>query len=134
MQSRVAPGIHAMSNGAFDARWPKSGRTTQVLAHWLDSLPAGDAPDRDPALLEPLFDALLDRHQAPDTELPDTGVGLALERKLSPPFVSDPVYGTRCSTIVLVGDDSILFAERRFGPQARPAGGSITLLPLSASR
>jgi len=31
----VSPGLHAMSNGAFDAPWPKSGRATQALQTWL---------------------------------------------------------------------------------------------------
>ena len=33
----VAPGLHAMSNGAFDARWPKSGHATRALKAWLAS-------------------------------------------------------------------------------------------------
>src|SRR5688500_2484550 len=33
----VAPGVHAMSNGAFDAPWPKSGHATRALSAWLAS-------------------------------------------------------------------------------------------------
>ena len=33
----VTPGVHAMSNGAFDATWPKSGHATRALRAWLDS-------------------------------------------------------------------------------------------------
>lgn len=123
----VAPGVHAMSNGAFDARWPKSGHATRALAAWLDS-PASHRDSEDGALT-PLFDALADTTPAPDAALPDTGVGLDLERLLSPPFVRGARYGTRCSTVVLVSDDSITFVERRFGPDAQPLGESRAVLP-----
>ncbi len=116
----VAPGVHAMSNGAFDAAWPKSGHATRALQAWLDS-PASQATI-DPAALASLFAALADTTPAPDAALPDTGVGIELERALSPPFVRGERYGTRCSTVVLVAADAITFVERRFGPDALPLG------------
>ncbi len=122
----VAPGIHAMSNGAFDAPWPKSGHATRALAAWLQSEGShGAVADTDPT---PLFAALAETAQAPDALLPDTGVGLELERVLSPPFVRGQRYGTRCSTVVLVGDTDIGFIERRFGPDGIPLGESTALL------
>jgi uncharacterized protein with NRDE domain len=126
----VAPGLHAMSNGAFDAKWPKSGHATRALAAWLASQ-AGDADDIGEPMLAPLFDALADTTAAPDDALPDTGVGLELERALSPPFVRGGHYGTRCSSVVLVGRDAVVFAERRFGPDAEPAGASFEVLPFA---
>src|SRR3546814_14733590 len=78
--------------------------------------------------LAPLLDALADVHVAPDEALPDTGVGLELERMLSPAFVRDARYGTRCSSVVLVGDGGIVFAERRFGADAVPLGESVVHL------
>jgi uncharacterized protein with NRDE domain len=121
------PGLHAMSNGAFDAPWPKSGHATRALAAWLASVQA-DATDMDETALAPLFVALADTTVAPDALLPDTGVGPELERALSPPFVSGERYGTRCSSVVLAGDDHLVFAERRFGPNAAPAGDSLVVL------
>jgi len=124
----VAPGIHAMSNGAFDAPWPKSTFATRALEAWIESLPDSGAAANGPPDIEPLFAALADRGIAPDDTLPDTGVGIELERTLSPPFVLDGRYGTRCSSVVLVGEDGILFAERRFDPAGAPTGESSTLL------
>ena len=125
----VSPGMHAMSNGEFDARWPKSTRATGALSSWLDSH-AGDArPGDAPPPLAPLFAALADTSPAPDALLPDTGIGMELERALSPPFVRGQRYGTRCSSVVLVAADSITFVERRFGPDAAPAGESAAILP-----
>ncbi len=125
----VTPGVHAMSNGAFDAAWPKAARATDALSAWLGD---GRAPDDPAAAVAPLFAALADTTPAPDALLPETGVGLALERRLSPPFVADPEYGTRCSSIVLVSaEDRLLFAERRFGPDAKALGESLQDLPLT---
>lgn len=122
----VTPGVHAMSNGAFDAPWPKSGHATRALSAWLRS-PAA-AGDIDADALAPLFAALADTTAAPDAALPDTGVGLELERALSPPFVRGERYGTRCSTVVLADGRRIVFAERRFGPGGVPCGtGAVTL-------
>lgn len=126
----VAPGVHAMSNGAFDAPWPKSTHATRALSSWLDSS-ASTAPQSGTDQLGMLLSALADSMPAPDDALPDTGVGLELERMLSPPFVLGERYGTRCSTVVLIDEDSIAFVERRFGPNGAPAGESATLLPLS---
>ncbi|WP_460735511.1 NRDE family protein [Lysobacter tyrosinilyticus] len=122
----VVPGVHAMSNGAFDAPWPKSGHATRALRSWLES-PASSR-DVDAASLEPLFTALADTLPAPDAALPDTGVGLEMERWLSPPFVRGERYGTRCSTVVLVEAEAIVFAERRFGHDGVPMGESFAML------
>ena len=124
----LAPGVHAMSNGAFDTHWPKSGHATQALSSWLAS-PAADAAHANAgSVLAPLFDALADTTPAPDSALPDTGVGLELERALSPPFVRGEHYGTRCSSVVLVDADAITFVERRFGPDAQRAGDTAAIL------
>ena len=124
----VSPGLHAMSNGAFDAPWPKSGHATRALATWLASAPSGTG-EVDRAALTPLFDALADTTAAPDDCLPDTGVGLELERTLSPPFVYGERYGTRCSSVVLVGNETMRFAERRFGPNGIVLGESDQRIP-----
>lgn len=128
---KVTRGLHAMSNGPFDAPWPKSTRAIDALGRWLDEQrPGASLDEQDLPTLEPLFDALADTSTAPDEALPDTGVGVVLERALSPPFIAGERYGTRCSTVVLVDDQAIVFAERRFGPNARPAGTSLRRLVL----
>ncbi|MDH5834110.1 NRDE family protein [Luteimonas kalidii] len=126
----VEPGLHAMSNGAFDAAWPKSTFATRALEAWLRSPMADTGDDTFDDAVEPLFAALRDTTRAADDALPDTGVGQALERALSPPFVLDPHYGTRCSSVVLVGADRILFAERRFDAAGTAKGTSWQRLAL----
>lgn len=117
----VPPGVHGLSNGGFDAQWPKVRRATQALSQWLSR---GDDD------VAQLFDALHDEAFAPDAELPDTGVGLDLERRLAPPFIRGPAYGTRASSVVLFGGDTLDFTERRFGPEAADIGEQHLLLPL----
>jgi uncharacterized protein with NRDE domain len=114
----VARGLHALSNTQLDAPWPKSLRARDALAHWLDS----DAARDETLWVEPLFAALARVQVAPDAQLPDTGVGLELERRLSASFIVGREYGTRCTTVVLVERDAIHFVERRFGPDGVYAG------------
>jgi uncharacterized protein with NRDE domain len=67
--------------------------------------------------LEPLFEALADRAQAPEALLPATGVPLERERMLSAPFIRDERYGTRCSTVLAIDRGGhARFVERSFAP------------------
>lgn len=117
---RVAPGLHRLSNASLDDDWPKARRAESVLAEWLAS---EDANASTPVLTS-LFAVLAERNQADDAELPDTGVGIELERMLSSPFIVGERYGTRSSTIVLVDADGMLFCERSFGPNGQFLGES----------
>ena len=113
-RERLAPGVHGISNGRLDAPWPKTRRLARALADWLDA----DADDPGALWL-----ALADERPADDDELPDTGVGLALERTLSPVFIRGPRYGTRASTLIVVDHAGrAVIHERRFGPAGTPEG------------
>ncbi|MDP1832383.1 MAG: NRDE family protein [Geothrix sp.] len=103
------PGVHAVSNGAFDAPWPKVERLKAGLAA---------SQDDEAALLALLGEA----QPCEDARLPDTGVPLAWERILSPAFVRTGTYGTRATTILRLGRDAVSMLEQRFtfdGPEAR---------------
>jgi uncharacterized protein with NRDE domain len=45
---------------------------------------------------------LADTTQASDGRLPDTGVSLEWERRLSPIYIESPDYGTRASTLLRI--------------------------------
>jgi hypothetical protein len=61
------------------------------------------------------------------------GAGLR-SRKLSAPFVLDPRYGTRCSTILTISyDDELAIAERRFDAAGLAAGESEYVLNAAAT-
>lgn len=108
-------GLYGLSNHLLDTPWPKVVRGKEAL----NGLLAGNAFDR-----ERFFGLLADRTQAPDEELPDTGVGPELERLLSPVFIRTPVYGTRCSTVLTIdGNFGIELEERVFGAEAGEVSG-----------
>jgi uncharacterized protein with NRDE domain len=111
---RITPGVHGISNGAFDLAWPKVRHARAGLERLLQ------AEDLAP---EALFEILASRRIAPDSELPDTGVGLQLERFLSAPFIVSPDYGTRASTVLLVArSGEVRFIERRFNAAGECTG------------
>lgn len=108
-------GVHGLSNALLDTPWPKTvGLQAEVASALAGETTAG-------ALAQRLLAALADDRLAPDDALPDTGVGLARERLLSPRFVrieapagGAAVYGTRCSTVLVT--------------HTLPAGGCQTLV------
>jgi len=114
----IAAGVHGLSNHLLDTSWPKVRRGRERLS---ELLAADEA-----TLLATLFDALSDRSPAPDSELPDTGVGIQRERELSSAFVAGSRYGTRASTVLLVSHgNEALVVERAFGPQGQPIGSAV---------
>jgi uncharacterized protein with NRDE domain len=98
----LEPGIYGLSNHLLDTPWPKVQRAKSHLATALGTLPDDGA----------LLDLLRDDRTAPDPELPRTGVSIGWERLLSSAFIRGIEYGTRCSTVILVGlNGSVEFHE-----------------------
>jgi len=94
---RLDRGIHGLSNAQLDTPWPKVEALKSRLGQALETADSTDA------LATQLFDALADRSEAPDDRLPETGVPLEWERRLSAAFIRTPdaAYGTRCSTLII---------------------------------
>jgi len=68
-----------------------------------------------------------------DSALPSTGVPLDWERLLSAPFIVSERYGTRCSTVLVVGrDGEARFVERSFDPSGTATGTVDTRFPLAS--
>ena len=105
---QLEPGIYGMSNHLLNTPWPKLEQGRQQLAQCLAQPNVSD---------EDLWAILTNRQKPADDTLPDTGVGLEWERTLSSAFIESPEYGTRSSTILLIGrDDSVRFVERLYLP------------------
>lgn len=102
---RLTPGIYMLSNHLLDTPWPK-----------VELLRAGFREQLHHPEPEALLALLQDEREAADINLPDTGIGLAMERLLSAPFIRSPNYGTRASTVLLAGHDRIRFLEQSHGP------------------
>ncbi|MDX1618051.1 MAG: NRDE family protein [Balneolaceae bacterium] len=105
---KVQPGLHGLSNHLLDTPWPKVTRAKQQLSELMEQ----ETLDK-----EALFDLLKEDTQAPESELPDTGIPKELERAISPIFIKTQQYGTRCSTLMLIDTrGKVTFVERRYKP------------------
>jgi uncharacterized protein with NRDE domain len=91
----LGTGVHAFSNAPHGAKWPKTASARAGVVQLLQHA----------APIEPLFELLAERSASESAE----------ERYHSAHFVAGPVYGTRCSTvIVLDAAGTLTFAERSF--------------------
>jgi len=112
-KQKLNPGIYGLSNHNLNTPWPKVSRGKRLLKATLDKKGA--------ELKEALFTVLADCHIPPDSKLPSTGVGLEWERILSSMFIKSPDYGTRSSTIILIGKNRrVRFVEKVFDGQKEP--------------
>lgn len=103
----VPPGLHGISNHLLGTPWPKVKRALQKVDGLLKN-----AID-----VEGLLDAMYDDVVARDEELPDTGVGLELERELSSMFIKTRGYGSRNTTVITVDRaNHVQFVERTYHP------------------
>jgi uncharacterized protein with NRDE domain len=92
---KLNPGLHGLSNGTPEEPWPRKDRLMRAFG---DCLSDSDLPENLFALLA--------------SESVDDSI-----------FIRDHIYGTRCSTVVLVGrDNSGTIIERRFGLEGIPSG------------
>ena len=118
-QIRIGKGVFGLSNHLLNTPWPKVAGGTAELESALDL--QGDA------LVERLLEVLADRTVPPDDDLPETGVGLEMERLLGSRFIVSPIYGTRASYVVLIGrNDRVTFVEQIFD-LGEPAGPPTTI-------
>ena len=98
----LGAGLHSLSNAAIGAPWPRKDRLDHAVEAWL-----GDGA-QEPASL---FDILADHGNGTSDEYPL--------------FVRNPVYGTRCSTILSVDSDGHgRIIERRFNANGAFTGES----------
>jgi uncharacterized protein with NRDE domain len=101
--ARLGTGLHAFSNAPAGVEWPKTASARAGVERLL--------PDASP--IEPLFELLAERDES----------GSAEQRYQRTHFVVGPVYGTRCSTVVLVdAAGRATFAERSFDAAGRRVG------------
>jgi uncharacterized protein with NRDE domain len=109
----LSAGIHGLSNGLLGTLWPKTLRVQMALTAWLEAGSSNTTP---------LFAALADERPAGAAERYEPEPN---EPVNSPVFIRNPVYGTRCSTVVTVdhlGRGRI--EERRFASTGTLEGES----------
>ncbi len=89
---QLQPGIHGLSNARLNTDWPKTRQQKQQLEEHIRT----GHPDSQ-ALIRMMGNPL----RYPDELLPDTHVGIDIERALSSSFIQLAHYGTRATTLVM---------------------------------
>jgi uncharacterized protein with NRDE domain len=119
----LEPGLHGLSNHLLDTPWPKLQRVRGEVAAWIERARGGAAAPDMAADAEWLMAVFADRRRAPAPHDPSSGLSPEWEQRLSSPFVLDADYGTRCTTVLLLGHDGRTWiSERRYDPQGRATG------------
>ncbi|MCZ7564286.1 MAG: NRDE family protein [Burkholderiales bacterium] len=119
----LGAGTFGLSNHLLDTPWPK---VAELKPRFLAALGA-------PLDAGAIRDILADRAVAPDSALPDTGVGLERERMLSPAFVVTESYGTRSTTVLALGTDRrVEFSEWSYAAGGVPAPGGTRAFAFAA--
>ncbi|WP_060680276.1 NRDE family protein [Virgibacillus halodenitrificans] len=109
-ENKIRPindGTHSLSNHLLNSPWPKVTKGRGKLKEYVQTHPE--------MIHDDLLQLVADAEMAEDHALPDTGVGLKLERYLSPLFIKADGYGTRASTILTIDINKMVhFTERTY--------------------
>ncbi len=112
-KQKLNAGVYGLSNHLLNTPWPKVLRAKKKMKAILN--------EKGAALEEALFALLADRHFPPEEKLPFTGVERDWEKVLSPIFIKSPGYGTRSSTVLLIGKNNrVKFVEKIFDGKPDP--------------
>ncbi|TWJ10284.1 NRDE family protein [Altererythrobacter ishigakiensis] len=114
ISANLSRGVYGLSNGQLDEPWAKTVHLKTALFDWLW---------QSGSLSAPLFDALGSENLPSLGLQPRLPSDMPLEAQETPAFIRNPVYGTRCSTVVTVnkhGHGRIL--ERRFDASGEKTG------------
>ena len=114
IRTMLPHGIYGLSNGALDEPWPKVLQLKAALTDWLNAGSEDQA-----SLFAALASEALGNVGVPTSTPSD----MPLEVPETPPFIRNPIYGTRCSTVVIIdrqGQSTI--TERRFDARGEPTG------------
>ncbi|MDQ7727252.1 NRDE family protein [Halomonas sp. SpR8] len=142
--NEVAPGVHGLSNADLNSPWPKLVQVRSALEQSLlqerllkermlqERFSQERTSQKSPLLAWPsaVQRAMQNSQEAAVEALPDTGVGLELERQLSAAFIVGERYGTRATSwLTLDAQGNIEITEQRFGPMGRFEGETTLALP-----
>jgi uncharacterized protein with NRDE domain len=105
---QLSAGVYGLSNHLLDTPWPKVVKSKEAFL---------DAISNETISAGTLFEILSDDREAPDDQLPETGLSIELERAVSPVFIKSDRYGTRSSTVLLINvNNEVMFIEKALDP------------------
>jgi uncharacterized protein with NRDE domain len=93
-QQALTPGFHSLCNGDLDDIWPKMALGQKQLANAILDSSSQELNSND------LFTLMQNNQQAEIKKLPNTGIPLDWEQRLSSIFIISPEYGTRTTNII----------------------------------
>lgn len=100
----LARGVYVVSNGLMSEHWEKTAHLRKRFTQ--EFLPLLQQPDLkndiELQILPVVWDVLEDQRKIDMDKLPNTGISLEMEELLSSSFIQSPVYGTRCSNVLLM--------------------------------
>jgi len=100
----LQPGFYGLSNAELGAQWPKCVRGAAALG----KITANGFDIAD------LIGLLHDSDIPSDDLLPHRGRPVELERRVAPCFIVGEEYGTRASTVLVMGRQQVLFTEQSY--------------------
>lgn len=107
-------GIYALSNAVLDTPWHKVEYARRSMRELLE---------KDLTTDEDLYRLLGNEERAPLEDVDQDRLPRELAHAVTAPFIIQPEYGTRCSTIVRIRrDGDISISERRFGADGSEIG------------
>ena len=115
-RANLSHGVYGLSNGTLDEPWAKTMQLKEALVDWLVATGSDTAP---------LFAALTNEDLDDFGFHPRDPSDIAVEANETPVFIRNPVYGTRCSTVLTIdraGNGRIM--ERRFAESGEFSGES----------
>ena len=113
---RLETGLYGLSNATLDDPWTKVTRSKAKLAQLIEQDNVNETT---------LLRLLDDRDKASTDEVEANGLSFSMAHALTAPFVLNPKYGTRCSTVLTISRGGhARFTERRVDPAGIPSGDS----------
>lgn len=103
---KLNPGLFGISNAFLNTSWPK----VDTAKNEFKDLTSTNTIDTDA-----VFDLLKSQHTYPESLLPKTGLSPEMEKKVSSIFIETENYGTRCSSLLMIDNNSeVTFIERTY--------------------
>lgn len=117
----IPHGVHGISNAVFDTPWPKLLAAKKALKHCINN---------NQLSTESLIQLMQDPTTFSDEQLPQTGITLELERRLSASFIRSENYGTRATTALLIKHSgAIEVVEQSYNAQGKTERNAFNFTP-----
>ncbi len=107
----LSKGVFVVSNGLMSDDWEKTKHLRKRFTQeFLPMMQLSHTSEQD--LQNAVWDILEDERKIIPDLLPNTGINPDMEELLSSTFIQSPIYGTRCSNFLRIGQSQIDLLEK----------------------